>query len=259
MDDKLSLDIWQTPPDDLVLQVDDVHVWRVKVTDKVAPGGARGTNLSKAELDRANRFQFESDRDRFMVSRCSLREILSRYLDQPPAAIKFEHGEFGKPYIDSLPTGVGLSFNLSHSGEYILIAVGRNRKVGVDIEKIRPQVDLEGIARRFFSPNEVKSLIRFEDELRLEAFFRCWTRKEAYIKARGGGLSIPLDQFDVTLDPESPAELLATRDDPELASRWSLTGIDLEEGYLAALAVEGTPAEIFYFEYHSIGSETLRG
>ena len=253
MSDESGLEIWKSSLLNLDLHVDDVHVWRVKVTDMVASGGVRSTNLSKAELERANRFQFEKDRDRFIVSHVSLREILGRYLDLPPAEIKFELGEFGKPYIDSLPTVDGLSFNLSHSGEYILIAIGCNREVGVDVEKIRPQIDLEGIARRFFSPREVESLFKIEDELRLEAFFRCWTRKEAYVKARGGGLSIPLDQFDVTLDPESPAALLATRDDPGLASRWSLISIDLDQGYLAALAVEGTPANIFYFEYHPTG------
>jgi 4'-phosphopantetheinyl transferase len=253
MSDKLALDIWKSPPVNLVLHVDDVHVWRVQVIDMVTSGGAHCTHLSNAELDRANRYQFEKDRNRFIVSRCSLRKILSRYLDLPPAAIKFNHGEFGKPYIDMLPRGGGLSFNLSHSGEYILIAVGRNREVGVDVEKIRPEIDLEGIARRFFSSSEVESLINLEDELHLEAFFRCWTRKEAYLKARGGGLSIPLDQFDVTLDPESPATLLATRDDPKLVSRWSLTNINLTEDYLSALAVEGSPTKIFYYEFNYTG------
>ncbi len=245
----LSRDIWKSPPAQLSLSLDEVHVWRVHVTPLAAPIDLADTHLSDAERERASRYYFDQNRYRFIVGRRSLKVILGQYLDLPPMAIEFGRGAHGKPNLDPILMCGGLSFNLSHSGEFALIAVGRDREVGVDVEKIRPEIDLERIARRFFSPGEVEGLFALVDTVRPAAFFRCWTRKEAYIKARGGGLSIPLDQFDVTLDPEVPAALLATRDDPKEASRWSLYNVDLCEDYQAALAVEGHPAQIYYWKF----------
>ena len=127
--------------------------------------------------------------------------------------------------------------------------VVRDREIGVDVEKIRPEIELERLAQRFFSPGEVERLTELEGDLQLAAFFRCWTRKEAYIKARGGGLSIPLDQFEVTFEQDTPAALVANWEDPQEVSRWSLFDIELGGDYLAALAAEGTPARIRYWEY----------
>lgn len=127
---------------------------------------------------------------------------------------------------------------MSHSCDVALIAVARDREVGVDVERLRDGVDLEGIARRFFSPTEVSALLALPQHHRQEAFFSCWTRKEAYIKARGSGLSMPLDGFDVSLAPDAPAALLTTRPDPMDATRWSLYSFDPALAYLAALAVE---------------------
>ena len=256
----LSRDIWKSLPTNLPLNKDEVHVWSVNVAALTATIDLANKHLTDAERERANRYYFDQDRNRFIVGRGSLRVILGHYLDLPPMAIEFSRGAQGKPYLDPLLMRGGLSFNLSHSGELVLIAVGRDREVGVDVEKVRPEIDLERIARRFFSPNEVEGLFALDDTLRPAAFYRCWTRKEAYIKARGGGLAIPLDQFDVTLDPEAPAALLVTREDPQEASRWSLYNVDLCEGYQAALAAEGAPEKICYWEFvpTPLGAEAKR-
>jgi 4'-phosphopantetheinyl transferase len=243
----LSPEIWKAPPANLHLNQDEVHVWQMRVSELAGMIDITGIYLSVEERERANRFQFEDDRNRFTVSHRSLRRILGQYLQLPPEEITFGRGEQGKPNLDPVPQAGGLAFNMSHSGDFILIAVGRKREVGVDVEKMRPEIELERLARRFFSPGEAARISVQDSEQRLAAFFRCWTRKEAYIKARGGGLSIPLDQFEVTLDAEAPAALLANWDDPEEVSRWSLHNIDLDEEHLAALAVEGTPLIIRYW------------
>jgi 4'-phosphopantetheinyl transferase len=208
--------------------------------------------LSAAERERADKFYFDEDRARFMLAHGALRQILSRYLGLGPGEIVFDQGPQGKPNLDPMPDRKGLTFNLSHSGSFVLIAVGRERELGVDVEKVRPEIDLEGIAGRFFSEAEQEALLSLAPQLRPAAFFRCWTRKEAYIKARGGGLSIPLGQFDVTLDPESEAALLATRDDPAEADRWSLYNLEVGEGYQAALAVAGQGVGIRIWDWEGV-------
>ena len=209
---QLPNESWSAPPATLPPIDDDVHIWRVNTTAVTESINLDDTVLSDAERQRARRFHFDQDRHRFVVAHRSLRFILARYLDRSPAKIDYVYGERGKPVLDRSPGDVGLTFNMSHSGEWVLIAVGRDREIGVDIEQIRPDIDLEGISRRFFSPAEVDALFALASNLRDEAFFRCWTRKEAYIKARGGGLSIPLAQFVVSLAPDQPAALLSARD-----------------------------------------------
>jgi 4'-phosphopantetheinyl transferase len=134
----------------------------------------------------------------------------------------------------------GLQFNLSHSHQMALLAFTRGRNVGVDIEYMRPDVEFEQLARHFFSPTECAVLLDMASVLRKETFYNCWTRKEAYIKARGEGLSIPLDMFDVSLRPGEPAALLQCREDQAEVARWSLHALMPGELYAAALAVEKT-------------------
>ncbi len=241
---------WNKPPATLALTRDEVHVWRVKIPLEPSSVKLSAMHLSVEEQERAERFYFDEDRARFMLAHGALRQILSCYLGLGPGEIMFDQGPQGKPNLDPMPDRMGLTFNLSHSGSFVLIAVGCERELGVDVEKIRPEIDLEGIAARFFSKSEVEGLMRLAPALRSEAFFRCWTRKEAYIKARGGGLAIPLGQFDVSLDPGSEAALLATRDDPAEADRWSLYNLEMGEGYQAALAVEGASVKISNWEFY---------
>ncbi len=196
--------------------------------------------LSTDEHARAKRFYFDRDRNHFIVARGLLRNILGIYLKREPASLSFEYGSHGKP---GLTPGINpnqIDFNLSHSNGMALYAIARDRALGIDLEFIRGDPQAESIAERFFSSQEIATLRALPGTAQRYAFFLCWTRKEAYIKARGEGLSLPLHQFDTTLIPGEPAELLGTRPDPLEASRWSLMDLTLEPpGYAAAVAVKG--------------------
>jgi 4'-phosphopantetheinyl transferase len=236
----MALDrLWLPPPADLKLSRDDVHVWRASLNLPASRVQSLQHTLAADELSRVERFHFQIDRQHFIVARGLLRAILSRYLDMEPGQLRFRYSPYGKP---ALATTLGqdtLSFNVSHSHGLALYAVTRGREIGVDLEGIRTGLDCEQIAARFFSPRENAVLRALPAELKPEAFFKCWTRKEAYIKARGGGLTLPLDQFDVSLAPGEPAMLLNTRGDLQEAARWSLRTLTPGPGYVAALAMEG--------------------
>ena len=198
--------------------------------------------LSTDEQERAARFHFEADQLRFIVSHAALRRILGAYVDGPPGDLRFAYGPKDKPRLVDECGGREVRFNLSHSGDVALVAVTGAHEVGVDVERIRELADRDRLARRFFSPQEVAVLERLPSENRSEAFFTCWTRKEAYLKALGGGISIGLDQFDVSPVPGEPAALLRHRTDPGETSRWSLHDLEPGPGYAGALAVE-TPCD----------------
>lgn len=231
---------WPSPPDQLTLGARDVHVWRVSLDQETAIVEQLRQILSPDEHARANRFHFERHRQHFIVARGYLRRIVSGYLEIPPAEIQFSYGAQGKPQLaTSSAQRQPFNFNLAHSGSLALYAFTRVGEIGVDLERIRPELTSEDIAERFFSASEVARLNELSAELRHEAFFNCWTRKEAFIKALGTGLSLSLDQFDVTLAPTEPAALLRTRWDESEAARWSLKTIDVGSGYVAAVAVAG--------------------
>jgi 4'-phosphopantetheinyl transferase len=212
----------------------EVHIWVVRL-DLGAPAlQALRATLSPDELARAERFVFRRDRERFVAARGTLRAVLAHYADVPPGALAFDYSAYGKP---ALRGGGTLQFNLSHAGEMAVIGVAREREIGVDVEAIRPAFAGEEIAARFFSPAEIAALRALPPEQRAIGFFNCWTRKEAYIKALGEGLSHPLDSFDVSLAPGEPAALLAVRGAP--AVEWSLYAFVPSPGYVAAAAVAG--------------------
>ena len=173
-----------------------------------------------------------------------LRTILGHYLKMRPGQLRFRYSYYGKPYLAEEDNREDLRFNLSHSGDLVLIAVTRGRDVGVNIERIRQDVLDEGIAERFFSQLEVATLRSLPADLQAGAFFNCWTRKEAYIKARGEGLSLPLDKFDVSLAPGEPARLLETRIGSEETSDWSMQELAVGAGYAAALVVKGCDRQL---------------
>ena len=209
-----------------------MHIWKVALDQ---PPEDFRTLLSADERERASRFRVERGADRYAVGRGALRVLLSRYTGIPPEALVFQYNGFGKPEL----AGCDISFNLSHSHEVALVAAARGRAVGVDIERIREQVMIERIAERFFAPAEARAIAALPRDRQAQAFFNCWTRKEAWIKARGEGLSIPLNSFDVTLAPGEPARLVATRPDEEEASRWTLRELDCGPEFAAALAIAG--------------------
>lgn len=233
-------DMWLCPPERLLLRTDEVHVWRAQLDQERATIRALAEVLTAEERERAERFYFQKDRDHFVVARGVLRMIFGRYLNISPAAIRFSYNRYGKPALEGYGAGDAVPrFNLSHSHALALYAFTRGREIGLDIEFIREDFARIEIAERFFSPREVEMLRAVPPELQSNAFFNCWTRKEAYIKALGEGLSHPLDRFTVSFIKGEPAALLSIADDPQEISRWSLVELAPGPGYAAALAVEG--------------------
>jgi 4'-phosphopantetheinyl transferase len=222
----------------LALPPDEVHVWRAELDLSPERVDALADVLIADERARAARFHFERDRHRWTVARARLRLLLARYLGGPPDRFRFALGAHGKPAL-ARPEDTDLRFNVSHSRGLALYAVSRGREVGVDVEGLRADFATDEIAERFFSPAERRALRAVPPELRCEAFFACWSRKEAYIKARGLGLAIPLDAFDVSLAPHEPAALLATRDEPGETVRWSLEALTPGPGFAGAVVAEG--------------------
>jgi len=227
--------LWQSPAEHLSLGGDEVHVWRVKLDRLEARLQELLLTLAEDERSRAGRFYFQRDRDRYVAVRGSLRALLSSYLNRKPGELRFHYGAHGKPALANGSTDDSICFNVSYSDEMALLAFSRGREIGVDIERIRTELAREKIAERFFSLREVDSLFSLPPDTQTEAFFNCWTRKEAYIKARGEGLSLPLETFTVSLVPGEPAALLSTAE----PSGWCLRELTPDPSYAAALAVEG--------------------
>ncbi len=214
----------------LALPENEVQLWRVDLEAIV---------LSSDETARASRFHFPRDRQRFVASRAWLRTILAGYLVVDPKTESFSYSKREKPSLGPGNAGSDVAFNVSHSGGVALFAFTRRRDIGVDVEQVRRESDLNTIARRFFSAHEQNQLAAMDSEERIEAFFRCWTRKEAYIKATGDGFSLPLCQFDVSLTASDASALLATRPDASEAGRWLLREVPGGPGCIAALCVRG--------------------
>ncbi len=230
---------WLPPPASPVLSSEDVHVWQATLNQPADIVDRLAATLSNDERQRAERFHFERDRRRFTAGRGILRVILGRYLNLEPDRLRFSYGAQGKPYLAQPAGNPPLSFNLTHSHELALYAFTLGREVGIDVEYIKPLPDLEQIAGRFFSAQEQAQLLALPPAQKAAGFFNCWTRKEAYIKALGQGLSIPLDAFDVSLIPGQPAALLKVKTDPRESRRWTLKALTPAPGYIAAVAAQG--------------------
>jgi 4'-phosphopantetheinyl transferase len=223
----------------LALPADEVQLWRIDLEAVRADESRWQKVLSSDELTRAARFRSAGDRQRFVATRALLRAILAGYLATDPKGLSFAYSKKEKPFLGPAHAGSEIMFNVSHSGGIALLAFTRGREVGVDVEQVRRDFDLEAIARRFFSTHEQRELAALPAEERAAAFFRCWTRKEAYIKATGDGLSLPLSQFDVSLGTGGKNTLLATRPDDSEAGRWRLQEVCGGPGYIAAVCVRG--------------------
>ncbi len=219
------------------LTAEEVHVWQMSVE-------LAGV-LSREEHERASKFHFERDRRCFIVSRGSLRTLLAAYSKTKPAALQFAYSKHGKPSL--VDCGLDLRFSLAHSGELAAVAVTVGRELGIDVELIREDIETDKLAERFFSEHERLGIRDLPEQKRVDAFFRCWTSKEAFLKAQGVGLSRGLTSFDVEVNPDLPARLLATRPEPREAQGWNLAEIQTRSGYAAALASEGKTGEIRLF------------
>jgi len=221
------------------LKHDTIHVWSASLNlNEVSLSRCREC-LSIEERQKAASYLFPRDGDRYIAARGLLRILLSRYTGVPRTRLMFSINSHGKPQLANAGEEDRLRFNVSHTKNIALFAVALNREVGVDVEFVRDGVAEQTIAERFFSCYEVRTLRSLPQHEQRNAFFRCWTRKEAYIKARGLGISLPLNSFDVSVVPGAPASLVATRPDPSDKTRWSLHGLNPTPGYEAAVATEG--------------------
>lgn len=216
------------------LPFDVVHVWRRPLlTDASAVAQAQKL-LCSEERERALRYRVDFARNAFLLTRSALRLLLANYLDESPQQLRFRLTEYGKPLLDRVSD---LHFNVSHTDGLALLAFVRKHRVGVDVEKIRTQPDALRLARRFFSDKERKELENLPADALPASFFRCWSRKEAYIKASGKGLSLPLNEFDVSVKEHPGQILLATRPDPGEARRWLVRDVPVGSEYAAAIAI----------------------
>lgn len=230
---------WHPLPASWRLPVTAVHVYAARLDRRPGDQAFLYTLLSADEQERASRFYFDRDRNHYIAARGLLRTLLGRYQGISPAQVHFAYGKNDKPLLDPAHHDSDLTFNISHSKGVGLLAFGRGRELGVDVEGVRLLDDAEGVAERFFSASENAVFRRVPQAEKGQAFFNCWTRKEAFIKALGEGLSHPLDTFDVTLRPGEPARLLRIDGSETAASRWQLYNLDPYPGYVGAIIAPG--------------------
>ena len=223
----------------LALEAREVHVWQLPLDRPVAEVERFATELSVDERARAARFVHAHDRRRFTVAHAAVRQILGAYLGASPRALAFTLYGQGKPALARPWADAGITFNLSHSYGLGLCAVARGRELGVDVEQIRALDDLDGLADQVFSPRERAALARLRGGDRVRGFFDGWTRKEAYVKALGDGLSHPLDSFDVSLTPGVPSRIERIAGCATPADRWSLLAVGVDARHAGAVVVQG--------------------
>lgn len=240
---KLNLNVWRTPPSNkLRIRPGEIHIWRINLKLSEAEINSWRSLLSADEHDRANRFIFKKHRDDYIAARGALRQTLGLYLQVDPRALRFTYATHGKPSLVAEYKAQDLRFNISHSAGVALLALAVAMEVGIDIEHVHDDFPYQEIALRFFSPAEYDLLCAADPARRCETFFKYWTYKEAFIKATGLGLSYPLNQFEVSLRPGAPVQLLRTL---EPAPRHSVHFIAPGADYVGALAVMGICTDIF--------------
>jgi 4'-phosphopantetheinyl transferase len=218
---------------------DEVHLWLVSLGISAEKSSYFKSILCLDEQERARRFRKIRDAQRYVAARGSLRCLLGGYLAIEPDRLQFAYDPFGKPRLAREECLSWIRFSVSHSDDLALIGFARRHKIGVDVERIRPDIDVEDLAARYFSANEFKKLHSLPADQQREAFYSGWTQKEAYLKARGEGLSFPLDRVEVSLTPGEPAMILKVSDDPAVSRRWIVQHLWPAPGYIGAAAVEG--------------------
>lgn len=244
-------DIWRPPPERPVASEDEIQVWRMNLDLPASEFQEMRGVLSEDETARAARFVFDRHRARFVAGRAFLRKILGQYVGHAPQRLEFGYGFRGKPFLKKGSDGDRLRFNLSHSGDLALLAVIRARRIGVDVERIREVKEHLRLAGRYFAPGEVAAIRALPPKVQYEAFFNCWTRKEAYIKALGTGLACPLDGFEVSLTPGIPAALLHVDDDPRAPSEWFMRALTPGNGFAGAVALKGKGYRVTCWEWRA--------
>jgi 4'-phosphopantetheinyl transferase len=234
---------WNPPPGVLTIDEQVVDLWLIQLNDVVRDLDSLSGFLSIDELERAARFKFDKDRQLFVGAHVALRSILSRYLRQNPEQLEFIEGSNGKPHLAE--PSERIEFNLSHSHRKALLAVALGREIGVDIEYVKRNFQFEEIAERFFTAREVTALRGLPSHLQRQAFFKCWTSKEAFLKAKGTGLSGKLDEVAIIFDSSDQVRINAR------VPGWSLTEIPPCVGYEGALVIQGHTRQIRCFQQES--------
>ena len=247
---------WPAPPTRVKLAGGDVHLWCAELDLPEATLARLAASLSPDERERTEGFREGPLRNRFIAGRAILRSILADYLAAEEKRLPvplFVYGQRGKPRLAEPWASGGLRFNLSHSHGLALVAVAAGRDVGVDVEWLRPVAHIEALVARCFSAAERRQWAVLPDDGRLPAFFRGWTCKEAWLKATGAGLSFPLDQVSVSLDPRQPPRLLSISGDAEDARQWQIASVEPAAGWIAAFAVRGEPPQTAVWRWEPSG------
>jgi 4'-phosphopantetheinyl transferase len=240
---------WVTPPDVLRISLQEIHVWRIRLAQPSETVKRLEQVLNTEEIKRADRYRTELLRIRFVIGRGSLRTILGRYVAEAPEQLAFRYGERGKPALADRSSGLDIQFNTSNSNDIAVVAIALGRQLGVDVEQVRPIENFDRIVAHHFSAQERSGFSRLSEDQRLEAFFRCWTRKEAYLKATGEGLSRALDSFDVSLAPGDSPKLLRVDGSPEELTRWEFQDLLVGRNYIGSIAVEGPGWELKPYQH----------
>lgn len=246
----MHLSEWTAPPSDVPpLDVADIHVWRFTLDVSLAEEEALAPLLSAREHERAAGIRLEVHQKRYIAGHGRLRQVLARYVERAPEAIEFGRHPRGKPFIVATQNARGVHFNFSHTANTGLVAVASKRPLGVDVEQHRSDTDMELIARRQFSPGEQARLMSLPLAERRIAFYECWTRKEAYLKAIGDGIAGGLQGFEVSfLANEAPA-LLRAKAGPEECKRWAVVPVNAGAGLSAACIVERPVERVFGWDF----------
>ncbi len=239
--------------EDASLALDTIHLWKTDLDVTPPELSSLEQTLDPGERERGNRFRFPRHRRRFVAARGVLRDVLSTYVALAPEDLQFSYSEAGKPELAAEQNPDGVRFNLSHAHELALIAISRGAPVGVDLEHRRDLDDVFGLAQRHFSPIELAELSALPRELWEAGFFACWTRKEAYVKATGEGLSTALDRFAVSVSPHEPPQLLHVDGDPERARGWRLMDVSPAPDYVATLAVQREDWQLVTHHWRPVG------
>lgn len=232
------------PQKKLELSANNIHIWSKNLKSFPSEIEKISTILSSEEIERANKFHFERDRNRFIIARGTLRKILSRYLNIEPKKLQFTYSERGKPYL----TNTSILFNLSHSQDLALYGITKINLIGIDLEYIRPINDAKSLAKRFFSPQEYNLINQLPPEKQQETFFKLWTCKEAYLKATGDGLAGGLEKVEISLNSEKPIEFLSINGDIKAASNWYLYQFIPQVNYIAAVAIVGKNQNLSFWQ-----------
>jgi 4'-phosphopantetheinyl transferase len=233
-----DLSDWVTPPVQLASPESTIHVWRISLTQPGHVYKSLTGLLSSAEQERAARFKFDQHHQRFVVAHAALRSILSQYLKTTPLNLQFVNGLNGKPKLAEEFARSDVRFNLSHSFDWALLAVTRGREIGIDVELVKEDYAFDDVAARFFTAQELAAFRALPVHLQRQGFFKCWTSKEAFLKAKGTGLSGKLDEVEITLS--SGQRVLINASVPG----WTLSELNPENNYEAALVIEGGAVRI---------------